>query len=376
MTTALSMDLQQSSAPLMRQLESAERQSRSRASAWAELESKLRSDLEDNIIQNETLNKQKYEIEVELKQLHRSIKNKELELSTAQSRIIELNDALDNMDVDFNNATDELEKLRNQFTSFRTLAKANESKIRNELVVSLRESEERYNDHIESLEVDLRQEKDKRLLLEEKIKEINASTFMTSTNKGVTDKKPRKRNLGGKDNQADILQSTLFGISGVESISDDENEDSIENESSTHENTQGSFAFIEQLSQALKAAKSEKESLRKQLMDSEEKRTLLENESVLYKDASEKLPALEARVSELTKLNMEKDLEIEAVNQDIFEVRQMYRSQLDVLLEEKATENETSIIKRNEKSNTSPPTEAKPPSPQNVVRAYGMMPSF
>jgi len=51
---ALSMDMQQGSAPLMKQIESAERQKKARAAAWAELESRLRSENEElNMIRDQ-----------------------------------------------------------------------------------------------------------------------------------------------------------------------------------------------------------------------------------------------------------------------------------------------------------------------------------
>jgi hypothetical protein len=373
------MDLQQSSAPLMRQLESTERQSRARASAWAELESKLRSDLEENIVQNETLRKERYEMEANLKQLNRSLQSKESEQSIANSTITELNEALENTSAEYENALVELEKIKDEYSRFQSLAKENESKIRTDMVVSLQESEGRYNDRIESLEIDIRQEREKRSSLEEKIKGINASALLPRPENVAIKKAPKKRSLGGKDNQADILQNTLFGLGGVnesESESDVEEENSIDDGSKENGGATESFAFIEQLSQALKAATSERESLRKQLMESEEKRSTLENESVLNKDASERLPALEAELLELTQLIQEKDLELRGLREDIADVRQMYRSQLDVLLEEKATGQESSGV---DSSNQSPskatiPTEQV--SRHSVVPKYGMMPSF
>ncbi len=374
------MDLQQSSAPLLRQLEASERQSRARASAWAELESKLRADLEENIVKNENLNKERYEIELELKRLKRAMNDRDSEVSVAQSKIQELNDLLDQTNTEYNNTVLGLEKIKGEFDSFRLQAKENESKIRTEMVISLRESEERYNDNVESLEVDLRQEKDRRIALEEKIKEINASalTTMKSSN-GNSDStgRTKKRSLGGKDNQVDILQSTLYGLNGNDSDEEDEEENDSENVATG--GVQESFAFIEQLSQALKAAKSEKELLRKQLLDSEEKRNVLENECVLSKDAVDKLPRLEAQILELTQINEEKDLEIQGLSQDIFEVRQMYRSQLDVLLEEKASgspsANESNIQKESKQAVSTSTSRQSAPQ-QTMIPKYGMMPSF
>ena len=362
------MDLQQSSAPLMRQLESAERQSRTRAAAWAELESKLRNDLEENMIQNEELNKKKYEIELELKQQNRLIKSKEAELSTAEAKMKELNDSLDSRNADYNDAAVELQSIKSEYSSFRTQSKEKESKIRSDLMMRLRENEERNNDHIESLQVDLRQEREKRLSLEEKIKEINMSSLVPKATNYVneTPKKAKKRTLGGKLNQVDILQDTLLGLNGIDNDSESDDETLVENVGGPQE----SFAFIEQLSQALKAANNERESLRGQLLESEEKRRLLENECVLNKGASTKLPTLEAEIIQIRRLNQEKDMEIEGLSQDIFEVRQMYRTQLDVLLEEKATGealDNSNIVKQK----VVPNNESKTKVPK-----FGMMPSF
>ncbi len=378
---ALSMDLQQSSAPLMRQLESTERQSRARSAAWAELESKLRSDLEENVIQNENLRKEKYDLDAELKQLNRSIQNKEEELSNAQAQITELNESLQNISVEYDNTTVELEKTKSDFLSLQSFAKENESKIRNQMVANLQESEERYNDRIESLEVDLRQEREKRSLLEDKIKQItSASALLPTPSNGTLNKKPvKKRSLSGKTNQVDILQDTLVGLDGVVesgSESDLEEENSFDNDSSPNGGATESFAFIEQLSQALKAAKSERESLRKQLLESEEKRSVLENECVLHKDASEHLPRLEAEVAELGQMLAEKDFELQGLREDIADVKQMYRAQLDVLLEEKTStvRSETSTAS----SNPNPPQVEGGPAgnTSTAVPKFGMMPSF
>lgn len=341
----------------MRQLESAERQSRARSSAWAELESKLRADLEENIIQNENLKKEKCDMDAELKRLNRGINDRDSELSLAQSKIAELNDLLESTNAEYEKAVIELEQIKDEFTTFKSLVKENESKIRNEVMINLKETDERYNDHIESLEVDLRQEKEKRLLLEEKIKEFNTNLLPT-VNNGTANIKPKKRSLGGKDNQANILQSTLFGLSGTES----DNEDETETSPSENGGVQESFAFIEQLSQALKAAKNERETLRTQLLDSEEnlRRQLMHSEE---------------KTSELIRLNQEKDLEIEGLNQDIYEVRQMYRSQLDALLEEKTSGHPP--VAGAPKATPSDSANKKPslqPSPQ--VPRYGMMPHF
>ena len=73
--------------------------------------------------------------------------------------------------------------------------------------------------------------------------------------------------------------------------------------------------------------------LRKQLDESEERRGVLENESVANQEATKTLPLLESKVSQLTREAMQKDMEIQALQEDINEVRDMYRSQLSALLD-------------------------------------------
>jgi len=373
----------------MRQLESTERQSRARSAAWAELESKLRSDLEENVIQNEQLRKERYDLDAELKQLNRSIQNKEVELTNAQTSITELNESLQNITVEYDNAMAELEKTKSEFSSLQSFTKENESKIRNQLVLNLQDNEERYNDRIESLEIDLRQEREKRSILEDKIKEITSSSALLATSpvNGVgrnTTKAVKKRSLTGKTNQVDILQSTLLGLDGVvedESESEVEQENSFDNDESPNGDATDSFAFIEQLSQALKAAKSERESLRKQLLESEEKRTALENECILHKGASEQLPMLEAEVQQLSQMLAEKDFELQGLREDIADVKQMYRAQLDVLLEEKTSDvisgvptapssaAQVQVEDRSSNDNSNS-------NGSSTVPKFGMMPSF
>ena len=97
-----------------------------------------------------------------------------------------------------------------------------------------------------------------------------------------------------------------------------------------------SFAAMEQLSQGLKGAKVELEALRKQLASSEETRASLLDELGEARSAVEKLPLFEQKVTDLTmEVKMKVD-EIQCLQDDIADVRLLYRTQLDSLLEEKA----------------------------------------
>ena len=97
-----------------------------------------------------------------------------------------------------------------------------------------------------------------------------------------------------------------------------------------------SFAAMEQLTQGLKGAKVELEALRKQLASSEETRESLSRELGEARQAVEKLPLFEQKVSDLTMEVKMKEDEIRCLQEDIADVRFLYRTQLDSLLEEKA----------------------------------------
>jgi hypothetical protein len=145
------------------------------------------------------------------------------------------------------------------------------------------------------------------------------------------------RRLGEKVDQVDILQDTLLGLD--DENSDDESSDEEALVDDTYQvKEKGSYAFMEQLSQALKVAKLEREALRKQLQESEERRSELENDSVRNGEAAATLPKLETELEETKRELKEKCLEIQGLREDISDVRQMYRAQLDALLEEKVND--------------------------------------
>ena len=93
---------------------------------------------------------------------------------------------------------------------------------------------------------------------------------------------------------------------------------------------------MEQLNQRLKEAKVELETLRQSLASSERVRGSLLQELSETRVAKEKLPLFEAKVQELAVDNREKEMEIMALKDDIAEIRQLYRFQLNTLIEEKA----------------------------------------
>lgn len=330
----MSIDLQQSSAPLLRQVESTERQSRARAAAWADLETRLRFEIEEQVIEKEKLQKDRNELEVDAKKATRALTGKESELAISQSIIEDLNTSFNEFSARYESTVSELESLKIEYSNLQHHLKDIELNVRTEFLNTLRENEERFNDQVESLEVEVRQERDRRKSLEEKIQvmmdtaEAYEGSEMSLVQKSA---KSPKRNLGSKANQADILQDTLVGIDP--DGDDDVNITDLKGGKEEHiSNGTGSFAFIEQLSQALKATKSEMDTLRKQLDESEDRRGVLENEAVASEESTRALPLLRAQSVQLTREVNERDMEIQALQEDINEVRDIYKSQLNALL--------------------------------------------
>jgi len=329
----LSMDVQHSTAPLLRQLESTERQNRSRAAAWAELETKLRSDLEEHVIQSEKLTKARNDLVASDKRSQRLLKEKEEELASSQEAIEELTATIENLEAKLDELEDEGKKTKQELAVAERRAAEGASKVRNEMLQTVVDSEQRYQSQIEALEEELEAERQRRDNLEKQLDDLAQSVAAAefAHNSVMGEGSPTKeKKLRSADNQASILHDTLAGFD-----TDDDDDEGDENGIDKLDG-RGSFAAMEQLSLGLKGAKVELEALRKQLTSSEETRESLLEELGDARQAVEKLPLFEQKVSDLTMEVNVKDLEIRALQDDIADVRFLYRTQLDSLLEEKA----------------------------------------
>lgn len=335
----LSMDVQQSTAPLMRQLESTERQNRARASAWAEIETKLRSDLEDNIIKLEKLTKERNELASSDKRLQRSLKEREEEIASSVKTIDELSSTIGTLEKRLMETEEDSKRMKQELIVAERKVLEGASKVRNEMMQTVVDSEERYRSQIDSLEEALDEERQRRVLLEKQMDDLVQSVSSLdfrhtthNTSNGGQHSPEKERKLISASNQASILQSTLAGFDS--DIDDDDVED--DGQSPGERQAGGSFAAMEQLSLGLKGAKTELEALRKQLVTSEEIRASLLDELGNARQAVEKLPLFEQRISELTMEVKLKEMEIQGLKDDIADVKFLYRSQLDDLLEAKA----------------------------------------
>jgi chromosome segregation ATPase len=330
------MDVQQSTAPLLRQLESLERQSRARAAAWAELETKLRSDLENGIIENEQLVKERNELKSTVNRLQRHMKERDEELTANRSKLDDQSAKIKQLETKLSSAETERQKMKEKYEEIEKVANEGVSKVRSDMMQTVVESEERYRAQIESAEKELRVERDMRSQLERQVEQLleNSGMIQLPHTPGeqpkIAEEKPMK--LRSTQGQAEILASTLTGLD-----SDNEDEASDDEEESPSSMGMSSFAAMEELNQRLKGTTAELSALREQLAESERTRESLLEELIQTRHASEKLPLFEAKVKELTEENREKELELMGLRQDIQEVGQLYRTQLNALLEEKAT---------------------------------------
>jgi chromosome segregation ATPase len=66
-----------------------ERQGRARTAGWTELENRLRSELEETVIQNETISKERSEFKTKYTRLERSVKDRETEVNQSKRTIEE-----------------------------------------------------------------------------------------------------------------------------------------------------------------------------------------------------------------------------------------------------------------------------------------------
>jgi hypothetical protein len=336
------MDVQSSTAPLLRQLESMERQNRARAAAWAELENKLRSELEETVIQNETLSRERSEFKTKYTRLERMTNERESELKACRSTIEDQTLKVSKLEVKMEELEAEAEKRQEEYVKVERLANEGVARVRSEMTQTVVDSEERYRGQIEKLEKELHIEQEKRSQLEMQVEQLLDSTGMTMAPQApqAIRREATPKRLKQSQGQAEILAGALSGLGD----SDDEDDAGIgmsrsEDESDVTTSKDGgmsSYAALEQLNSRLKIAQVELESLRASLKESERTRESLLEELSESRQAKEKLPLFEAKVKELTEENREMELEIRGLRDDIADVRELYRTQLNVLLEEKA----------------------------------------
>jgi hypothetical protein len=335
---SLSVDIQSSTAPLLRQLESAERQNRARAAAAAEIETKLRSELEETVMSNEKMSKERADLKTKLSRLERSAKESEDALKSTQqrldekiSRVKELEKQIEKMEVD-------MAKKQEQWSEVERLANEGVSRVRSEMTQTVVESEERHRSQLDSIQKELAQEREKRRQLEQQVSGLleNASMFAPTSDEQAVQRDAKPKKLKKSEGQAEILAGALGGLSGSGDESDDnDDDDNDEHDMAQHmlgSNSTNSFAALEEMQSRMKATRVEIEGLRKSLAASEKAKELLVMELRDNRTAKEKLPLFEARCQELTEENRRLDMEVRVLNEEMEDMRMMYRSQMETYI--------------------------------------------
>ena len=336
---SLSMDVQSSTAPLMRQLESMERQNRTRAAGWAELENKLREELEEAILSSEKLQKERNELKTKHQRLERHSKDLQSDYFEMQAQHEEQTKKIESLTSKLAEMEESHASQKAEWDEVQRLANEGVTRVRSEMTQTMVETEERHVSQIDSLKTELRQEQEKRIQLEQQVQGLlgQATAMVLPPENGnaepiaLIQKAPPKK-LSSATGQNDLLKEALSGF-GDDSDNENENGDTDEEEFDANG---GSFAALEELQSRLKVSRIELQALRKSLEDSEKTREKLVAELAESRHAKERLPLLEHKVDELTAENRALTLEISGLQDDIAEVRELYRSQLNVLLEEKA----------------------------------------
>lgn len=284
----------------------------------------------------EKLTKERNDLIASDKRSQRLLKEKEEEVASSEETIEALSATIENLETKVEELEDEGKKMKQELVVAERKASEGASKVRNEMLQTVVDSEQRYQSQIEALEEELDGERQSRDNLEKQLDDlaesVAAAEFAQASVMSGGDRllPAKEKKLRSATDQASILHDTLVGIDS--DVDDDEdNEDGID-----QSDGRGSFAAMEQLSLGLKGAKVELEALRKQLASSEETRESLLEELGDSRHAVEKLPLFEQRVSDLTMEVNLKEMEMRGLQDDIADVRFLYRTQLDALLEEKA----------------------------------------
>jgi chromosome segregation ATPase len=332
---SLSMDIQSSTAPLLRQLESAERQSRARAATAAEIETKLRSELEDTIVSKEKLTKERNEFKSKFSLLERSAKDSEGELKLTKQALGERIAVIKILEGKIEKLEEDISKKQEQWNEVERLANEGVSRVRSEMTQTVVDSEERHRSQLDFMKKELNQEREKRRQLEQQVSGLleNVSMLVPTSQEPALQIHTKPKKLKQSEGQAEILAGALGGLGRSHDADEDSDDDEGMLAHVGPQNGAGnSFAALAEMQSRMKATKQELEDLRKSLLESEKAKERLVIELRDGRNASEKLPLFEARCQELTEENRRLEMEVNVLTEEMDEMRLVYRSQLEAYL--------------------------------------------
>lgn len=294
------------------------------------------------MIQNETLSKERSEFKTKYTRLERMANERESELKTCRSTIEDQTVKVSKFEAQMEKMEAEAEKRQEEYVKVERLANEGVARVRSEMTQTVGDSEERYRGQIEKLEKAIHIEHEKRSQLENQVEQLLDSTGMIMAPQApqAIRREATPKRLKQSQGQAEILAGALSGLEDTDDEDDagagmsrSEDESDI---TTSRDEGMSSYAALDQLNSRLKIAQVELQSLRASFKESERTRESLLEELSESRQAKEKLPHFEAKVQELTDENREMELEIRGLRDDIADVRELYRAQLNVLLEEKA----------------------------------------
>ena len=343
----LSVDIQANTAPLLRQIDSINKQSRIRASAWAELETQLRNEIENSIVIQETLTKECNEWKTKLGRLDRANKEYEGEVKQLKAELFEQHEALQQLQQQYDEAIREMNQLKTSLNDMERLSNESVARVRSEMTRKLVDNEEQYRTQMETIEQRLQEERNLRSKVEVQLMEQQSNTkhYNDTGSSAVAVQQPTfndvtesQQRLRQSQDQADILVGALGGLVGNDynDVDDIDAAHEAENETPANHGPMNSLAALEELTSRLKASKMELSTLRTRLVESEKVRQELLAVVDESRIAREELPIAKQRIEELTLENRDLKLEIQGHEDDIADMRELYRNQLNGLIEDKA----------------------------------------
>lgn len=348
---ALSVEAAQASTPKLyqQQLELTNQQYRARVAAAATREEELRQELDQATETIAVLRKEKDDHKATASTLESSLQSQTSKVERVQKDFEDQAETCSRMEAELLALREDVKRMRVELSEAERQAETCGLRVRGEMSQTLLDSETRHASQLQSLEVELRDERTLRRELEEELKAVraqnssNGELLSSSATPHVEQPKRPPPKLRKSEGQAAILAGALGGF-GMDEADDEEDDFDIVVEES-HQATGGplsngggsSYAALEELTAKLRSAKAELDTLRKRLETSESTRQELLDRLAESRHAREQLPLLETQVAELSVENKDLSLEVQGLRADIVDVQELYRSQLNALLEAQAS---------------------------------------
>ena len=359
---ALAVENAAQSTPRMmqQQLESTNQQYRARAAAAAALEEELRCELDETKKSIENLSSELEQYKTKATELNSTYQSQTTEIVELRRKWKEQSEAATSMETELVALREDVTRLRNELKDAERQAETCGVRVRGEMSQSLIDSEKRHVFQLQSLEAELRNERTERRELQEELEAVklhhsNSNVAVNGTSVVAESKSKPQPKLRRSEGQAAILAGALGGFGSEHDEDIEEEDDKLLDDTTT--NGGSSYAALEELSSRWRSAKAELDTLRKRLDTSEATRQELLDRVAESRDARERLPVLETELSELSAENRELSLEVQGLRADIVDVQELYRSQLNSLLEAQAS---TQAKGNSEVDGDTPPADSAP----------------